>query len=141
VSHSLPNPAYLDRCSVSQQLGALKTHTTDTLLFISQTTNVPLFKFRCNIFIGVRNIKEMPGSVASGTICIFCVLLPLVMQYAKHKCSIIFSFFSCKVTQYFFTSSHKRQDFSRKSFCTYNARCNVLYRTIILPVVLYGCEA
>jgi len=26
-----------------------------------------LFKFRCNIFIGVRIIKEMPGSVASGT--------------------------------------------------------------------------
>jgi len=31
---------------------------------------VLLFKFRCNIFIGVRIIKEMPGSVASGTLCI-----------------------------------------------------------------------
>jgi len=31
--------------------------------------NVLLFKFRCNIFIGVRIIKEMPGSVASGTPC------------------------------------------------------------------------
>jgi hypothetical protein len=61
-------PGWLaDRCSVSQQLGALQTHTTDTYLFISETTNVPLFKFRCNIFIGVRIIKEMPGSVASGT--------------------------------------------------------------------------
>jgi hypothetical protein len=29
--------------------------------------NVLLFKFRCNIFIGVRIIKEMPGLVASGT--------------------------------------------------------------------------
>ena len=29
--------------------------------------NLLLFKFRCNIFIGVRIIKEMPGSVASGT--------------------------------------------------------------------------
>ena len=28
-----------------------------------------LFKFRCNIFIGVRIIKEMPGSVAGGTHC------------------------------------------------------------------------
>jgi hypothetical protein len=44
--------------------------TTDTSLFISHTTNVLLFKFRCNIFIGVRIIKEMPGSVASGTPCI-----------------------------------------------------------------------
>jgi hypothetical protein len=26
--------------------------------------------FRCNIFIGVRIIKEMSGSVASGTPCI-----------------------------------------------------------------------
>jgi hypothetical protein len=58
-----------DRCSVSQQLGALQTHTTDTLLFISHTTNVPLFKFRCNILIGVRIIKEMLVSVASGTPC------------------------------------------------------------------------
>ena len=31
---------------------------------------VLLFKFHCNIFIGVRIIKEMPGSVASGTHCI-----------------------------------------------------------------------
>jgi len=32
--------------------------------------NVFLFKFRCNIFIGVRIIKEVAGSVASGTLCI-----------------------------------------------------------------------
>jgi len=30
-------------------------------LYISHTTNVLLFKFRCNIFIGVRIIKEMQG--------------------------------------------------------------------------------
>ena len=47
-----------------------QTHTTDIFLFISHTTNVLLFKFRRNIFIGVRIIKEMPGSVASGTHCI-----------------------------------------------------------------------
>jgi len=43
---------------------------TDKFLFISHTTNVLLFKFRCNIFIGIRIIKEMQGSVASGTSCI-----------------------------------------------------------------------
>jgi hypothetical protein len=37
---------------------------------ISHTTNVLLFKFRCNIIIGVRIIKEMPGLVGSGTPCI-----------------------------------------------------------------------
>jgi hypothetical protein len=31
--------------------------------------NILLFKFCCNIFIGVRIIKEMLGSVASGTSC------------------------------------------------------------------------
>jgi hypothetical protein len=31
--------------------------------------NILLFKFCCNIFIGVRINKEMPGSVASGTLC------------------------------------------------------------------------
>jgi hypothetical protein len=44
--------------------------TTDTVLVISHTMNVPPFKFRCNIFIGVRITKEMPVSVASGTHCI-----------------------------------------------------------------------
>jgi hypothetical protein len=43
--------------------------TTDTFLFISHTTNILLFKFHCNIFIGVKIIKEMLGSVASGTRC------------------------------------------------------------------------
>jgi len=47
--------------------------TTEIFLFISHTTNLLLLKFRCNIFIGVRIIKEMPGSVASGTYCRFRV--------------------------------------------------------------------
>ena len=68
-------PGWLaDHCSVSQQSGALQTHATDTFLFISHTTNVLLFKFRCDIFIGVRIIKEMPGSVASGTLCILIII-------------------------------------------------------------------
>jgi hypothetical protein len=50
---------------ILQQLGA---NTTDTFLLISHTANLSLFKFRCNIFIGVRIIKEKPGLVASGTL-------------------------------------------------------------------------
>ena len=39
-----------------------QTHTTETSFFISHTTKVLLFKFRCNsFFIGVRIIKEIPG--------------------------------------------------------------------------------
>jgi hypothetical protein len=43
---------------------------------ISHTTNILLFEFRCNIFIGVRIIKEKPDSVATGTSCIksACIL-------------------------------------------------------------------
>jgi len=37
---------------------------------VLQASALLLFKFRCNIFIGVRIIKEMTGSVASGTSCI-----------------------------------------------------------------------
>jgi len=51
-------------------LRRLQTHTTDTFLLISHTTNVLLYKFRCIIFLGVRIIKEMHGSVASVTYCI-----------------------------------------------------------------------
>jgi hypothetical protein len=64
------------------------THTTDTFLFISHTTNVLLFKILCNIFIGVRIIKQMPSSVASGTLCINTlwetISWPLIAIY-KHS--------------------------------------------------------
>jgi len=66
VSHSLPNWLAGGRLL---RVATIRC-TTDTFVFISHTTNVLLFKFRCNIFIGVRIIKEMPGSVASGTHCI-----------------------------------------------------------------------
>ena len=79
-----------DRCSMSQQLGALQTHTTDTFFFISHTTNLLLFKFRCNtrIFIGVRIIKEMPCSVASGTLC----MKGHVLSYLSHA-NIIYGYY------------------------------------------------
>ena len=50
---------------------------TDTFLFISHTTNELLFKFRCNIFIGVRIIKE-----ASGT---HCTISKLQNKYYQHR--------------------------------------------------------
>ena len=73
------------------------TLTTDTFLFISHTMKVLLFKFRCNIFIGVRIIKEMPGSVASGTLCIIESLLQLegcASQFVKELCFFSFSPFN-----------------------------------------------
>jgi len=68
--------------------------TTDKFLVISHTTNVLLFKFRCNIFIGVRIIKEMPSSVASGTpyiniyiyiyMCVCVCLVVVVVVVVDH---------------------------------------------------------
>ena len=84
------------RCFVSQQIGALQTHTTDTFLFISHTTNALLFKFRCNIFVGVRIIKEMPGSLASGTPCIFtsckCSWSTILLVRSLCDCPLHFKF-------------------------------------------------
>jgi len=60
---------FFNNSDTNKNIATKQTHTTDTFLFISHTTNVLLFKFRCTIFIGVRIIKEMPGSVASGTPC------------------------------------------------------------------------
>jgi len=42
---------------------------------ISYTTRKVRFKFRCNILISGKIIKEMPGSVASGTHGIMCIWL------------------------------------------------------------------
>jgi len=68
-------PCWRVKCGMSlHPAGNIRVATirraTDTFLFISHTTNVLLFKCRCNIFIAVRIIKEMPGSVGSGTPCI-----------------------------------------------------------------------
>ena len=61
---------FFNNSKTNQDIATKQTHTTDTFLFISHTTNVLLFKFRFNIFIGFRIIKEMPGLVGSGTSCI-----------------------------------------------------------------------
>jgi len=37
---------------------------------MKRNVSVVRFKFRCNILISGKTIKEMPGSVASGTHCI-----------------------------------------------------------------------
>jgi len=71
---------------MSQQLGALQTHTTDTFLFISYTMNVLLFKFRCNIFIGVRIIKEMSTAV---NICQQQNMVQYVVQYVLYRLSAL----------------------------------------------------
>jgi len=70
MSHSLPTRHFINNSNTNEDITTKQTHTTDTFPFISHTTKL-LFKFRCNILIGVRIIKEMPGSVANGTPCSF----------------------------------------------------------------------
>ena len=57
---------------------------------IKRNLSVVRFKFRCNILIGGKIIKEMPGSVASGTRCIIlyyntnhCVTVAYSVQYSN----------------------------------------------------------
>jgi hypothetical protein len=38
---------------------------------MKRNVSVAWVKFRCNILISGKIIKEMPGSVASGTFCIY----------------------------------------------------------------------
>ena len=52
---------------------------------ISHTTNILLFKSRCNIFIGFRIIKKMPGLVGSGTLCI-CTVVIIISNIHNWTC-------------------------------------------------------
>jgi len=74
---------FFNNSNINEDSATKQTRNTDTFLFISHTTNVLLFKFRCNIFIDVRIIKEMPGSVASGTLCV-CVCVCVCIYIYTH---------------------------------------------------------
>jgi len=80
-----------------------------------------LLKFRCNIFIGVRIIKEMPGSVARGTPCTYT------------KCFIITQRYRYYLRRFFHNFAHISLRLSK------NIKTNI-YRIMILPVVFHGCE-
>jgi hypothetical protein len=62
---------FFNNSNINEDIATKQTHTIDTFLFISHTTNLFLFKFLCNILIGFRIIIEMPGLVGSGTLCIW----------------------------------------------------------------------
>jgi len=53
---------------------------------IKRNVSVVRFKFRCNILISGKIIKEMPGSVASGTHCtyVYRCLGEMVIQNCQH---------------------------------------------------------
>jgi len=70
---------FFNNSKTNEDIARKQTHTTDTFLFISHTTNVPLFKSRSNIFIGFRIIKEMPGLVGCGTLC-------MIHIFFRYKC-------------------------------------------------------
>jgi hypothetical protein len=82
----LTGATYRRRCySMSRESdGALQTHLN------SHGTDVLLLKFRCNIFISIRVINEMPGSapsetpVRSWTLAYkFCV--KYILYFNRHK--------------------------------------------------------
>jgi hypothetical protein len=68
---------FFNNSKTNEDIATKQTYTTDTFLFISRTTNVLVFISRCNIFIGFRIIKEIPGLLGVGTPCIFYVSFSL----------------------------------------------------------------
>ena len=54
---------------------------------MKRNVSVVRFKFRCNILIGGKIIKEMPGSVESGTSFIYnyCFTVPTYVQFIHFK--------------------------------------------------------
>jgi hypothetical protein len=54
-------------------------HTTDTFHFVFHTTNVLLFKYLCNIVIGVGIIKELQVLVDGRTPCIILIKLTKIL--------------------------------------------------------------
>jgi len=74
-------------------LKQIQTHTTDKFLFISHTTSVLLFKFICNIFIGVIIINPLTPndhyrgrtSPLTSKICILYIYtINIGTEYFKH---------------------------------------------------------
>jgi hypothetical protein len=71
---------FFDNFSTNEDIAAKSKTDLPHCVRNVTTTNVLLSKFRCNIFIVVRIIKEMLGSVASGTPC-------TKTKYTKNKFS------------------------------------------------------
>jgi len=59
--------------------------------------------FRCIIFIGVRIIKEIPGSVVSGTLCTSINIFEKLQVFCRNytlKQNINFLFYFCYVIKF-----------------------------------------
>jgi len=56
--------------------------------------SVVRFKFRCNILISGKIIKEMPGSVASGTLCISGKNWKKILKLITSKLGIMLHYLS-----------------------------------------------
>jgi hypothetical protein len=84
---------------------------------ISHKTNVLLFKSRCNILIGFRIIKEMPGLVSSGTLCIWVIWNSILisLQVNPTRCTILLSIFISLL--YMFRANHV--PIIRRNYCIY----------------------
>jgi len=64
---------------------------------MKRKVSVVRFKFRCNILISGKIIKEMPGSVASGTHCI--MLAPAVVVSTRLRKTLFEPDVKCSFTE------------------------------------------
>ena len=109
--------------------------------------NVLLLKFRCNIFTGVQIIKEMPGSVASGTPCSITAIAMVKLLICPHPClglsfwrNGMFFGTCCGITRYNFLS--KRLDAAQpyKYLDYYIMKCLIDLLTHFRPSNLLACR-
>jgi hypothetical protein len=77
---------FFNNSNTNGDIATKQTHTADTFIFISHTTNVLLFKSRCNIFIGFGIIEEIPGLVGSGTPCMIRWILLRMKNVSDKSC-------------------------------------------------------
>jgi hypothetical protein len=68
------NRHFFNNSNTNEDIATKFEHKYVIFFHISYTMRWVRFKFLCHILISGNIIKEMPGSVASGTLCIFLTL-------------------------------------------------------------------
>ena len=65
---------FFNNCNNNEDIEGNLNSSTFVVWEMKRNESVVRFKFRCNILISGKIIKEIPGSVASGTRCINIIL-------------------------------------------------------------------
>jgi hypothetical protein len=109
--------------------------------------------FRCNILIRGKIIKEIPGSVASGTLCIFpkvshirtCTTVWVTFQFYLQEYGYIYTFYLC-LNCHLFWAGNRRFLIMNRCFhitvcrITFNATCSTEVLKAFMQMVQFFLE-